>query len=502
MGIHAGAFLIALILAALLTPLVLWIALRTGAVTLPGGRHVHVRKIPRLGGVAIAVSTLTPLVLLMLLTPDATEFAHQNLGKVAGLLAGSIIVCCVGAIDDIRPVAASNKLLLHVAAAGLAFAVGFRIQAVYLPYFGVVEMGVFAAPITIAWIIGITNAVNLIDGLDGLAAGVVFFAAATNLVVALVGGYHPGQAMIALLMASLMGALLGFLFYNFNPARIFMGDSGSYFLGFVLATSSLLAPMQKTSTAVALLAPVVALGVPIFDTLFSVVRRYLEKRPVFSPDRGHIHHRLLEMGVTHRRAVLSLYAVSILLGASAVAIALGRDWEVGLALFLATTVMVALVKFVGYFQYAHARIRRTERFYDENVQLLRRTLPEGMLRLHLARNQTQIDRALKWFIDHLKPMEIRLEDAHGRAHLSWGGDGSNTAKQVVCNRSTFNAGPSNLRLVFEFPSDVALSAQAEVLLQLLADQMHRSLVATRSALVTAPDPTSQPAAAEPKASLA
>jgi UDP-GlcNAc:undecaprenyl-phosphate GlcNAc-1-phosphate transferase len=296
---------------------------------------------------------------------------------------------------------------------------------------------------------------------------------------------------------------LGFLFYNFNPARIFMGDSGSYFLGFVLATSSLLAPMQKTSTAVALLAPVVALGIPIFDTLFSVVRRYLEKRPVFSPDRGHIHHRLLEMGVTHRRAVLSLYAVSILLGASAVAIALGRDWEVGLAIFGAATVLVGLVKFVGYFQYAHARIRRRERFYDESVQLLRRTLPEGMLRLHLARNQAQIDRALKWFIDNLQPMQIRLEDAHGREQLSWGGDSSKTVKQAVCSRSTFNAGPSNLRLVFEFPSDVALSAQAEVLLQLLADQMHRSLVATRSALVTAPDSTSQPlGSSEPKASLA
>ena len=160
-------------------------------------------------------------------------------------------------------------------------------------------MGVFALPVTVLWIVGVTNAVNLIDGLDGLAAGVTFFAAFTSFVIASISG----SVFVALTMAALMGALVGFLFFNFNPARIFMGDSGSYFLGFVLATTALAGGglQQKASTAVSLLVPVLALGVPIFDTLFSMFRRVLERRPIFSADRGHVHHRLLDIGLTHRR---------------------------------------------------------------------------------------------------------------------------------------------------------------------------------------------------------
>jgi UDP-GlcNAc:undecaprenyl-phosphate/decaprenyl-phosphate GlcNAc-1-phosphate transferase len=154
------------------------------------------------------------------------------------------------------------------------------------------------------------------------------------------------------LMASLMGALLAFLFYNFNPARIFMGDSGSYFLGFLLATSSIMAPLQKASTTVSLLVPIVALGLPIFDTLFSMLRRYLERRPMFSADRGHVHHRLLDMGITHRRAVVTLYGASVVLAASAIAIALGRDWEVGLGLLGASVVLAGLMR---------ASVRRNQR---------------------------------------------------------------------------------------------------------------------------------------------
>src|SRR4029078_2410036 len=168
---------------------------------------------------------------------------------------------------------------------------------------------------------------NLIDGLDGLAAGVVFFASMTNFVVALLS-----QASLpALFMATTMGAIIGFLFYNFNPARIFMGDSGSYFLGYVIAATSV-GTDHKASTAVSLLVPLMALGVPIFDTLFAMVPRFLERRPVFSPDRGHIHYPLLDMGITHRRAVLIIYGVSVLLTITAIAISLGRSWQVGITL--------------------------------------------------------------------------------------------------------------------------------------------------------------------------
>lgn len=495
---YTVAFVTALALAALLTPVVLKLALRFGAVTAPGGRHMHQKQIPRLGGVAIAISTLVPLAVLVVAGSTMADFAVQNQGKAIGLLLGSLLLCVVGALDDIRTVSARNKLLFQLAAAGLACAFGFRIQAVYLPYLGAVDMGVFAVPVTMVWIIGITNAVNLIDGLDGLAAGVVFFAAATNFIVALVGLQTPSEAMTALLMASLMGALIGFLFYNFNPARIFMGDSGSYFLGYVLATSSLLAPMQKTSTTVALLVPMVALGVPIFDTLFSIVRRYFERRPVFSPDRGHIHHRLLEMGVTHRRAVLTLYGVSIALAVSAVAIALGRDWEVGFAILGASTVLIGLVRFVGYFQYTHARLRRRERFYDAQVQTLRRVIPDLFQHLQAVRDERDITRVLGWLGEHIESSSVQLEDANGSAKLSWSdGPISEPSRRGGGSRATFDSGTSGLRLVFSYRSDVALSAQAEVLLQLIADEVHRSLLAVGSELVevNAAESLAPPAAA-------
>lgn len=475
--------MMALALAALLTPVVLKLALRFGAVAAPGGRHLHQKQIPRLGGVAIAVSTLVPLIVLALLNTTMADFAGQNKLKALGLLLGSLLLCAVGALDDVRGVSAKHKLLVQLAAAGIACACGFRIQTVYLPYLGIVEMGVFAVPVTMGWIIGITNAVNLIDGLDGLAAGVVFFAAATNFVVAMVGLDTPNQALTALLMAALMGALIGFLFYNFNPARIFMGDSGSYFLGFVLATSSLLAPMQKTSTTVALLVPMVALGVPIFDTLFSIVRRYFERRPVFSPDRGHIHHRLLEMGVTHRRAVLTLYGVSIALAVAAVAIALGRDWEVGFAILGASTVLIGLVRFVGYFQYTHMRLRRRERFYDTHVQTLRRLIPDLYRHLHSARDEAQITRVLGWLGERIESSSVQLEDASGAAQLSWNDSAISEPSRRGSLRASFDSGPSGLRLVFSYRSDIALSSQAEVLLQLIADQVHRTLLAVGSELV-------------------
>lgn len=480
---YTVAFVTALALAALLTPVVLKLALRFGAVTAPGGRHMHQKQIPRLGGVAIAISTLVPLAVLVAAGSTMADFAVQNQGKAIGILLGSLLLCVVGALDDIRTVSARNKLLFQLAAAGLACAFGFRIQAVYLPYLGAVDMGVFAVPVTMVWIIGITNAVNLIDGLDGLAAGVVFFAAATNFIVALVGLQTPSEAMTALLMASLMGALIGFLFYNFNPARIFMGDSGSYFLGYVLATSSLLAPMQKTSTTVALLVPMVALGVPIFDTLFSIVRRYFERRPVFSPDRGHIHHRLLEMGVTHRRAVLTLYGVSVALAVSAVAIALGRDWEVGFAILGASTVLIGLVRFVGYFQYTHARLRRRERFYDTQVQTLRRVIPDLFHRLQTVRDEREITRVLGWLGESIESSAVQLEDAAGVPQLAWTDSDVSEPSRRGSVRASFDSGTSGLRLVVSYRSDVALSSQAEVLLQIVADEVHRSLVAVRSTLV-------------------
>lgn len=383
---YVAAFVVAAAVAVLLTPLVRLIALRVGAVSGPGGRHVHARSIPRLGGIAIALSFSAPLLALFLVDSGVARIFRESQNLALGLLIGGGALCLVGVVDDTRGVRALYKLAAQVAVASFAFAMGFQINAVHVPGVGELSMGIFALPVTVIWIVGVTNAVNLIDGLDGLAAGVVFFAAVTNLVVA----YLSGSVLVAVLMAAMMGSLVGFLFHNFNPARIFMGDSGSYFLGFVLATTSLAGSMQKASTAVSLLVPIVALGVPIFDTLFSMVRRILERRSVFSPDRGHIHHRLLDMGITHRRAVLILYGVSIVLTVAAIGIALGRSWEIGAALLTVTVVMIGLVRFVGYFEYLHLRKRQKAHLYDRHTERLRRELPRLQERLSEAQSAPEV----------------------------------------------------------------------------------------------------------------
>jgi UDP-GlcNAc:undecaprenyl-phosphate GlcNAc-1-phosphate transferase len=362
-----SAMVVATATSAALTPVVRRLGIRVGAVSHPGGRHIHQTPIPRLGGLSIGIAFFAPLLLLCFVKSSVATVFRAEAQRSIGLLLGAILMTTVGALDDWRGVRALYKLYVQIAAGVIAFAFGFRIGAVQLPVVGVLEMGVFELPITVLWIIAIVNAVNLIDGLDGLAGGVVFFAAFTNLVVA----YLSNSVFVSLLMASLLGAVLGFLFYNFNPARIFMGDSGSYFLGFILATSSITGQLQKASTAVALLVPIVSLGVPILDTMLAIVRRFLQRRSIFSPDRGHIHHRLLDMGLTHRRAVLLIYGVCLTFASAAIAIALGRSWQVGAALLGSSLAVVALVRFVGYFRHIQELRSIRERVGDPTSERLR-----------------------------------------------------------------------------------------------------------------------------------
>lgn len=390
---YLAAFAEALVLCLVLTPLVRIAARRLGAVSVPGERHVHTRAIPRLGGVAIALSALAPVLTLLFVDSSVAGFIRQGPGLVFGLLAGGAIMCALGALDDIRGLSVTVKLTVQVLTAAMAYWAGFRIDGIALPFAGPISLSYFGLPFTVLWIVGVTNAVNLIDGLDGLAAGVVFFAAVSSFMVALLGGPSAGTIFVALMMASLMGTLLGFLAYNFNPARIFMGDSGSYFLGYLLATSSIMAPLQKASTAVSLLVPIVALGVPIFDTLFSMARRLVQRRPVFSPDRGHIHHRLIDTGITHRRAVVTLYAASVVLAGSAVAIALGRNWEVGLGLLGACVVLVGLVRAAMQFESSTWRGRGPGS--NRRLGALREETPAMLLQLHQVSSRADLERALE-----------------------------------------------------------------------------------------------------------
>jgi UDP-GlcNAc:undecaprenyl-phosphate/decaprenyl-phosphate GlcNAc-1-phosphate transferase len=475
-----AAFVLAMLIAAALTPLVRRLALRTGAVDAPGGRRVHGRQVPRLGGLAVVAACFIPLGLLFAHeTAVARLFLAQPL-LLLGLATGGLMMASLGALDDLQGVRAWHKLWVQLLAALVAFACGFRIESVDLPFVGNLSMGVFALPVTIFWIVGVINALNLIDGLDGLAGGVAFFVCFANFVVA----WLNGAPLVMLLSATLGGAILGFLLYNFNPASIFMGDSGSMFLGYVLATSSMLGAAVKSSTTIALLVPIIALGLPIMDTLFAMVRRVLERRPIFSPDRSHIHHRLLELGITHRRAVLILYGISVVFTGAAIAVSIGRSWEVGGALLVLTVMFVGIVRFVGYFEYLFLRRRQKLRLHSRNTESLRKHLPALLQRLATCADADAVAAALADFATQVELASLDLHRGPDGAALSWSRPveaKNRSTRDLVSASFPLPAVDANAKVTFRWYSDDGdVSPQADILMQLVADAIEARLTPQRA----------------------
>jgi UDP-GlcNAc:undecaprenyl-phosphate GlcNAc-1-phosphate transferase len=304
------------------TPIVRHLAIRLGALDRPGERKVHIEPIPRLGGVALMLSLLITMTALQLF--GVCNFSTLDLTTSLGILLGCLIVFVAGVWDDIQPLSAAMKFIFQASAALLAIELGVRIEQVSLLGSGTMELGFIAVPVTFLWIIGITNAFNLVDGLDGLAAGLASIAAGTCAVLFLL----RGDTQDAILLLILVGALAGFLRYNFNPAKIFLGDSGSLGVGFLLATSAIRGS-QKGATALAVFVPLLIFGLPILDTGLSMARRLLgalrvlqpykasvkdhilASRQMFEPDQRHIHHRLIAVGLSHRNAVLAMYAIAL-----------------------------------------------------------------------------------------------------------------------------------------------------------------------------------------------
>lgn len=298
------AFLIALTCVYALTPLVISFAVKAGAMDAPDARKVHKNPIPRLGGIAIYAAFM----LAAFFTVDLTR-------DIQGLLLGGTVVMLVGIVDDLKNLPAKVKLLGQIAAAAILVFYDVRIDFVSDPFGDFIYLEYLAIPVTLFWVVGLTNTVNLIDGLDGLAAGVSTIASATILLVAL----QQGDLLVTVLTAALAGSAFGFLHYNFNPAKIFMGDTGSMFLGYMLAGISIIGAVKSAAT-IALIVPILALGLPILDTTFAIVRRYMSGVPIFKPDKGHLHHRLLDLGFTQKQAVLLMYVISGMLGLSAIAL--------------------------------------------------------------------------------------------------------------------------------------------------------------------------------------
>lgn len=311
-------FLIALILTILLTPMVRSFAPEIGAVDKPSARKVHHSNIPRTGGIAIYFGFLVA-VLFGLLFLGGLRGSTINLRPMLGILLGGSIVLLLGLMDDVYRLKPWFKFLVQLLGAGVAIYFGVEISFVSNPFNGLVPLGYVAIPLTLLWLVGMTNAINLIDGLDGLAAGVTAISAGTLFFVAL----RTHQLGAALLMLALAGTALGFLRFNFNPASVFLGDSGSYFLGFILAAASIIG-VFKTTLVVALIVPILILGVPIFDTSFAVIRRLRNKKNPFAADNRHIHHLLLRAGLSQREAVFAIYIVCLILSAIALGMALPK----------------------------------------------------------------------------------------------------------------------------------------------------------------------------------
>lgn len=307
-------FTISLIIALLMTPSVKKFAFKVGAIDKPNARKVHTRIMPRLGGLAIYLAFVVTFLLLFPFLPDGM-FNRYDMNLIKGLLVGGTMIVLIGALDDRFELSAKVKLLGQVAAAAVVvFGFDVQINLLNIP-FGESMQPVaewLSIPLTIFWIVGCTNAINLIDGLDGLAAGVSGIAIGTILVMAGLMGSEP----VILMSTLLLGGIIGFLVFNFHPAKIFMGDSGSLFLGFSLAVLSMFG--FKQVAIVSFVTPLLIIGVPMADTFFAIVRRMVNRKPIFAPDKGHLHHCLRELGYSHRRTVLIIYGIAAFFGVSAI----------------------------------------------------------------------------------------------------------------------------------------------------------------------------------------
>lgn len=298
MTVYLAVFFISLIITYVLTPLVKNIAEKLGVVDKPDIRRINDKIIPTMGGLAIYLAFF--IAVLITLTLDKT---------LMGILIAGTFIIILGLFDDCYDLAPGIKLIGQVLAAIVLILFGVQIQFITNPLGGMLYLGIWGIPITIFWVVGITNTVNLIDGLDGLAAGVCAIAALTLFFVAL----QESQMYAAILAIALAASTLAFLKYNFHPAQIFMGDTGAMFCGFILAAIAIVGAL-KSAAAITLVVPLLALGVPIFDTVFAIVRRISKGKPIIQADHGHIHHRLLALGMDHKKAVLIVYAISLALG--------------------------------------------------------------------------------------------------------------------------------------------------------------------------------------------
>jgi UDP-GlcNAc:undecaprenyl-phosphate GlcNAc-1-phosphate transferase len=365
---------VGLVASLMLTPLATRLAASRGWLDRPDGqRKLHEVAVPRIGGLSVYVSFGLAFGILVLVVPEAVSDGPGVARGYLHLLLACGAVAGIGLVDDVVGVSPWSKVLVQTLAALYLYFHGFQIRGVTNPFGEPLWLGHLALPLTVLWFVGMSNAFNLIDGLDGLAAGVAFFATISLFAAAALNG-HWATAFLA---AALGGALLGFLRYNFNPASVFLGDCGSLFVGFALAAFAITGSM-KTSAVIAVAAPLLALALPVFDVLVSILRRLIRGSELFAADRDHVHHRLLRLGLTPRRAVVVLYGVAGVLASLSLATMAGHQ-----QVLWAVAIVFLLVAWVGLNRLGYAEIGELQRLLVSRLIPDRRTMTNNVNLLRL-----------------------------------------------------------------------------------------------------------------------
>lgn len=437
-ALYLGIFAFALFLSFVLTRNIRNIAVARGWVSAPGSeRHLHQAPLPRLGGVAIFLAFVLSLgaaLAISAIRPDL-HFG-SSLRILSTILVPGFLIFLLGLYDDIRPTGPYVKFAVQAVAATMLWMSGLRILDLPVLFGARPLPGVVGLILTIIWVLGITNAFNLIDGLDGLAAGSALFSTLVVFVVAL----FTSAPLVALMTIALTGAILGFLRFNFNPATIFLGDCGSLFIGFLLSALALVGA-QKAPTIIAVAIPVVSFGLPILETLLSVLRRLISGRPVFTADREHIHHRLLQLGMSHRQVVVVLYAVSALFALLSLFLLWPTGSTLGLVLAVLGTGIWFGVQRLGYPEFGEIR-RVAQRTLDQRqIMINNLAIRRATAELKMARDYDQLCRVLVAAFDsndfdsfeinvklllneHRALPKLPIASAQGDIHFRWSKPGS------------------------------------------------------------------------------
>ena len=361
MTTYLTSFIVSFVFVCLVTPILIKIGLKFGFVDQVNQRKIHRGAIPRIGGIGISLGTLLPIFLLYFFFTTGVEIKTPS--NMLLYFGGGLAISLLGLFDDIKGINAKVKMLFQIVIAFVATQHGALIESLPMPW-GRLELGIFGYFLTIFWIIGIINAFNLIDGMDGLSSGITLFSSLTLAMLAIANGYLP-TALVALALA---GAVTGFLIYNFNPARIFMGDSGSMFIGYILAILSL-RNQSKAHAVVSIMVPIIAMGLPILDTTLAFMRRIMRHQSIFAADKQHIHHFILSLGFNQRKTVLILYSISIIFTILSMVLIFNKNIDTFLIVIVFAIIVFVIIKKLGYIEMIYGRFRvKKENSLEKHIE--------------------------------------------------------------------------------------------------------------------------------------